>query len=730
VSQVLQVFIFKAGQFQGTEMAMGDQIEIGRDPNCAVVLDDDSCSRRHALIFSHQGQYAVQDLGSANGTRVNNEAITAPRFITSRDEIGVGVYSIKIKPMAAQQPVPSAPPMAAPPPTQLLDPAAHGVAPAPAPVAAAPTPAASQAAAPTPQAVPHAAQAPATVAAPSGMAPQGAIPPSVDAQPTVPAMAQPGGSPQPPPGPLGDVPHTFEPSGPNAGAPGPGHDLPPPATAPAAAAPAAPLAAAPQPAAAPVSTEGLAPVSFSWTPGVRDEIPVPQDDDALAAEWSLIDNLLRERQVVGKVKESVVEVIHYRGQHVFDKQVLREGESFSFGRNLSREDLEARGLKKPIRLVAHGKKNVGELTVSNSTQGQVVRNGAPIQLSQLPEASSGKVPLVDGELAQLAVGGDHVLVRFSKITSLPNEEAYDREAARERKRNTMITGAALGLIGAMMLGSWIYSYMNPPEQIISLEDDGFAEVKKEIELELKEKPKPKPKPKKAAPAKKDQPKAPKPDPVPEKKAGGQENAPKKPGVLDALKNIPKPNAGRQSLTKALSNVKGVKTPGASNFKVSSMVGKGVKGVSIGGASGGVSTSSLNSILRKGGGGKGPGSLSSLGGKRVKGKVKALKRSAKTKGKGSLSKDEIMKVLRTLFGKIQYCYEKQLRTNPGLHGKVIFEWEIKKNGRVGFVKSGSGTTLKSAAAVNCMKGKLKSAAFPKPRGNGSVIVKFPFVFNTL
>jgi hypothetical protein len=41
-----------------------------------------------------------------------------------------------------------------------------------------------------------------------------------------------------------------------------------------------------------------------------------------------------------------------------------------------------------------------------------------------------------------------------------------------------------------------------------------------------------------------------------------------------------------------------------------------------------------------------------------------------------------------------------------------------------------STLASTAATNCMMAQIKTWKFPKPRGNGSVSVVYPFTFNTL
>jgi two-component system, NtrC family, response regulator AtoC len=50
-------------------------VTIGRHPTCDVVIDDPSVSRRHALV--HLDGLRIEDLGSANGTRIGGGAIGA-----------------------------------------------------------------------------------------------------------------------------------------------------------------------------------------------------------------------------------------------------------------------------------------------------------------------------------------------------------------------------------------------------------------------------------------------------------------------------------------------------------------------------------------------------------------------------------------------------------------------------------------------------------------------------
>jgi DNA-binding winged helix-turn-helix (wHTH) protein len=63
---------------------------VGRDPGCEEMIDAPSVSRRHAhLIVSIHG-IIVEDLGSKNGTFVNDTAVTAPTPVTDGDRVRFG----------------------------------------------------------------------------------------------------------------------------------------------------------------------------------------------------------------------------------------------------------------------------------------------------------------------------------------------------------------------------------------------------------------------------------------------------------------------------------------------------------------------------------------------------------------------------------------------------------------------------------------------------------------
>jgi pSer/pThr/pTyr-binding forkhead associated (FHA) protein len=70
---------------------LGDGVNtIGRDPESTVYLNDSSVSRAHARITIKDGQAAVEDLRSKNGTSVQNQPITGLTILADGDEIEFG----------------------------------------------------------------------------------------------------------------------------------------------------------------------------------------------------------------------------------------------------------------------------------------------------------------------------------------------------------------------------------------------------------------------------------------------------------------------------------------------------------------------------------------------------------------------------------------------------------------------------------------------------------------
>jgi len=66
-----------------------DRVIIGRLAESDVVVSDPATSRRHAEIRGKDGQYVISDLGSTNGTKVN-EAPIGERALEEGDRITIG----------------------------------------------------------------------------------------------------------------------------------------------------------------------------------------------------------------------------------------------------------------------------------------------------------------------------------------------------------------------------------------------------------------------------------------------------------------------------------------------------------------------------------------------------------------------------------------------------------------------------------------------------------------
>lgn len=70
-------------------LAAGENV-IGRDPDCAVFVDDNTVSRRHARVTVHGTAAFLEDLGSKNGTTVGGLPPDASRGLKHGDAILVG----------------------------------------------------------------------------------------------------------------------------------------------------------------------------------------------------------------------------------------------------------------------------------------------------------------------------------------------------------------------------------------------------------------------------------------------------------------------------------------------------------------------------------------------------------------------------------------------------------------------------------------------------------------
>lgn len=65
-------------------------IVIGRSPECDVRLEDNFLSSRHARVANDGGDLSIEDLGSTNGTYVNQELVKGRVHLERGDIVQVG----------------------------------------------------------------------------------------------------------------------------------------------------------------------------------------------------------------------------------------------------------------------------------------------------------------------------------------------------------------------------------------------------------------------------------------------------------------------------------------------------------------------------------------------------------------------------------------------------------------------------------------------------------------
>ena len=76
---------------------MAASMVIGRAPECELMLEDTYVSQQHARIFGKNGAWYVEDLGSTNGTFVNDQKLAAPAMVQPGDRVRVGTTVLELR---------------------------------------------------------------------------------------------------------------------------------------------------------------------------------------------------------------------------------------------------------------------------------------------------------------------------------------------------------------------------------------------------------------------------------------------------------------------------------------------------------------------------------------------------------------------------------------------------------------------------------------------------------
>ena len=98
--------LIKTGEKKGKAYPITDRVVfIGRDPSNAITLPDKQVSRKHASISPHGSEFIIEDLGSANGTMVNNHPVHR-QVLRPGDKITLGSTILEFTPLLESDEIP------------------------------------------------------------------------------------------------------------------------------------------------------------------------------------------------------------------------------------------------------------------------------------------------------------------------------------------------------------------------------------------------------------------------------------------------------------------------------------------------------------------------------------------------------------------------------------------------------------------------------------------------
>jgi pSer/pThr/pTyr-binding forkhead associated (FHA) protein len=85
-----QIVVHDAGGRKPRTVRLSGQLDIGRGDGCAIRLEDHYVSQVHARLYQRDGAWHVEDLGSTNGTFLNEGTLTGAAVVHVGDTVRVG----------------------------------------------------------------------------------------------------------------------------------------------------------------------------------------------------------------------------------------------------------------------------------------------------------------------------------------------------------------------------------------------------------------------------------------------------------------------------------------------------------------------------------------------------------------------------------------------------------------------------------------------------------------
>lgn len=77
--------------------AVGPAATIGRTRQNDIVIEEADVSRQHARVVLEDASYVIRDLGSNNGTWVNDEKVEGARTLVHGDRVAIGNQNFRFQ---------------------------------------------------------------------------------------------------------------------------------------------------------------------------------------------------------------------------------------------------------------------------------------------------------------------------------------------------------------------------------------------------------------------------------------------------------------------------------------------------------------------------------------------------------------------------------------------------------------------------------------------------------
>ena len=84
-----------------------NRVRIGREGDVDILIDNPGVSRLHAELRKEGDGWTLTDMGSANGTFLNGQRVSATQLLKEGDEIGMGKFSVLFDKAVADAPASS-----------------------------------------------------------------------------------------------------------------------------------------------------------------------------------------------------------------------------------------------------------------------------------------------------------------------------------------------------------------------------------------------------------------------------------------------------------------------------------------------------------------------------------------------------------------------------------------------------------------------------------------------